>query len=61
MLDLDATDLPSRGGQKDHFSHGYCGHQRELPLYGMNGEHVVQADSGFCHQVLMLWCEQNDC
>jgi hypothetical protein len=74
VLDLDTTDLPLHGRQQGRFFHGYHESYCYLPLYIFSGEHllcarlrtvwpavriIVRADSGFCRDELMNWCEEH--
>ncbi len=70
-LDLDATDDPLHGQQEGRFFHGYYRCYCYLPLYIFCGEHllcarlrpstriIIRADSGFCREPIMQWCEAN--
>ncbi len=57
VRDLDATDDPGHGAQEGRVFHGDYGHYCYLPLYIFAGEHLLCADSGFCRDALMTWCE----
>ena len=69
VLDLDATDDPIHGQQEGRFFHGYYRHYCYLPLYIFSGEHLLcarlrcsnidGADSGFCRDDLLRWCEDH--
>jgi hypothetical protein len=70
VLDLDATDTPLHGKQEARFFHGYYNHYCYLPLYIFCGDQllcarlpktqiILRADSGFCREELMAWCENH--
>ena len=67
FLDFDATDTPVHGDQERRFSHGYYDCHCFLPLYVFCGDQLLvaylrpsNADSGFCRNLLLRWCDRND-
>src|SRR6201993_5642314 len=67
VLVLDATDTPLHGKQEGRFFHGYYNHYCYLPLGIVtqirrawpHTQIILRADSGFCREELMAWCEQH--
>jgi Transposase DDE domain group 1 len=69
VIDLDASDDPLHGQQEGRFYHGYYGNYCYLPLAKIvaairqrcpKARIIVRADSGFCRDEIMTWCESQN-